>query len=147
MFCFPQSVASTRFMIQDEMRLETTKCDNCIIGTMIALQVRGSYCFSIWQKCHNLPGQLIPHCTSSRISLARCYREWVEMWWRQSVSVERDGWVGGVGGEGRYRTGAESHLRVRPASFTPSAQLPNTALPLHAVRGMRLPHRGLHHRQ
>lgn len=37
-FCFAQSVASTRFMIQDELRLETTKCDNCIIGTMIALQ-------------------------------------------------------------------------------------------------------------
>jgi hypothetical protein len=31
-FCFAQSVASTRWMIQDELRLETTKCDNCIIG-------------------------------------------------------------------------------------------------------------------
>lgn len=39
--CFAQSVASTRFMIQDEMRLETTPCDNCIIGTMIFLQVMG----------------------------------------------------------------------------------------------------------
>ena len=34
-FCFAQSVASTRFMIQDELRIQTTKCDNCIIGTMI----------------------------------------------------------------------------------------------------------------
>jgi predicted small integral membrane protein len=25
--------------LQDEMRLQTTQCDNCIIGTMIALQV------------------------------------------------------------------------------------------------------------
>jgi len=36
--CFAQSVASSRFMIQDEMLVQTTKCDNCIIGTMIALQ-------------------------------------------------------------------------------------------------------------
>jgi hypothetical protein len=28
-FCFPQSVASTRWMIQDEMQLQNTKCDNC----------------------------------------------------------------------------------------------------------------------
>ena len=29
--CFAQSVASTRFMIQDEMHLENTPCDNCLI--------------------------------------------------------------------------------------------------------------------
>ncbi|GFH18589.1 uncharacterized protein HaLaN_15419, partial [Haematococcus lacustris] len=38
MCCFAQSVASTRFMIMDELRLETTACDNCLIGTMICLQ-------------------------------------------------------------------------------------------------------------
>ena len=36
--CFAQSVASSRFMIQDELLVQTTKCDNCIIGTMITLQ-------------------------------------------------------------------------------------------------------------
>jgi hypothetical protein len=25
-------------MIQDELRIQTTKCDNCIIGTMIVLE-------------------------------------------------------------------------------------------------------------
>ena len=29
--CFAQSVASTRFMIQDEMHLENTQCDNCLV--------------------------------------------------------------------------------------------------------------------
>ena len=31
-FCFTQSVASTRWMIQDEQRIQNTKCDNCLIG-------------------------------------------------------------------------------------------------------------------
>lgn len=31
--CFAQSVAATRWAIQDELRLQTTPCDNCIIGT------------------------------------------------------------------------------------------------------------------
>ncbi|XP_022866484.1 uncharacterized protein LOC111386256 isoform X2 [Olea europaea var. sylvestris] len=29
--CFANSVASTRFMLQDEFNIQTTKCDNCII--------------------------------------------------------------------------------------------------------------------
>ncbi|KAG5579506.1 hypothetical protein H5410_050133 [Solanum commersonii] len=36
--CFANSVASTRFMLQDEFNLQTTKCDNCIIGFMFCLQ-------------------------------------------------------------------------------------------------------------
>ena len=36
--CFSQSVASTRWMIQDEMQLMNTKCDNCLIATAVALQ-------------------------------------------------------------------------------------------------------------
>ena len=31
-FCFTQSVASTRWMIQDELRVQNTQCDNCLIG-------------------------------------------------------------------------------------------------------------------
>merc|ERR1711920_132394 len=37
-FCFAQSVMSTRFMIQDEMQLENTSCDNCLMGTVVVLQ-------------------------------------------------------------------------------------------------------------
>lgn len=36
--CFPQSVASTRWLLQDEMHLSNTKCDNCIIATTIFMQ-------------------------------------------------------------------------------------------------------------
>ena len=36
--CFSQSVASTRWMIQDQMTLQNTKCDNCLIATAITLQ-------------------------------------------------------------------------------------------------------------
>ncbi|KAK1409012.1 hypothetical protein QVD17_41248 [Tagetes erecta] len=37
-FCFGNSVASTRFMLQDEFNIQTTKCDNCIVGCMVCLQ-------------------------------------------------------------------------------------------------------------
>ncbi|EYU23456.1 hypothetical protein ABFS83_01G070000 [Erythranthe nasuta] len=36
--CFGNSVASTRFMLQDEFNIQTTQCDNCIIGFMVCLQ-------------------------------------------------------------------------------------------------------------
>eukprot|EP00217_Crustomastix_stigmatica_P011617 CAMPEP_0183789574 /NCGR_PEP_ID=MMETSP0803_2-20130417/507_1 /TAXON_ID=195967 /ORGANISM="Crustomastix stigmata, Strain CCMP3273" /LENGTH=216 /DNA_ID=CAMNT_0026033747 /DNA_START=36 /DNA_END=683 /DNA_ORIENTATION=+ len=36
--CFAQSVASTRFALQDEFRLENTPCDNCLIGFMFCMQ-------------------------------------------------------------------------------------------------------------
>ncbi|OMP00381.1 hypothetical protein COLO4_12740 [Corchorus olitorius] len=35
--CFSNSVASTRFLLQDEFNIQTTKCDNCIIGFMLCL--------------------------------------------------------------------------------------------------------------
>ncbi|KAL9269247.1 hypothetical protein AKJ16_DCAP10596 [Drosera capensis] len=37
-FCFGNSVASTRFLLQDEFNIQTTRCDNCIIGFMFCLQ-------------------------------------------------------------------------------------------------------------
>jgi hypothetical protein len=43
--CFAQSVASTRWAIQDEMHLQNTQCDNCIIGTMIAAQYLACICW------------------------------------------------------------------------------------------------------
>ncbi|KAK4262786.1 hypothetical protein QN277_028297 [Acacia crassicarpa] len=36
--CFGNSVASTRFLLQDEFNIQTTQCDNCIIGFMLVLQ-------------------------------------------------------------------------------------------------------------
>ena len=36
--CFAQSVAVTRWLLQDDLELETTACDKCIIATMITLQ-------------------------------------------------------------------------------------------------------------
>ncbi|CAN6921774.1 unnamed protein product [Brassica oleracea] len=35
--CFGTSVASTRFLLQDEFQIQTTQCDNCIIGFMVCL--------------------------------------------------------------------------------------------------------------
>lgn len=42
--CFGQSVASTRWLIQDEMHIRNTQCDNCIIGTMIFFQYLSCIC-------------------------------------------------------------------------------------------------------
>lgn len=42
--CFAQSVAATRWAIQDELRLQTTQCDNCIIGTMICASYFACLC-------------------------------------------------------------------------------------------------------
>jgi len=36
--CFPTSVATTRFMVQDEQRVMNTQCDNCLIGFMLLTQ-------------------------------------------------------------------------------------------------------------
>lgn len=42
--CFGNSVASTRFLLQDEFNIQTTKCDNCIIGFMFLLQQLACIC-------------------------------------------------------------------------------------------------------
>ncbi|KAK9910356.1 hypothetical protein M0R45_034322 [Rubus argutus] len=36
--CFGTSVSSTRYLLQDEFNIQTTPCDNCIIGFMIILK-------------------------------------------------------------------------------------------------------------
>lgn len=35
--CFGNSVASTRFLLQDEFNIQTTQCDNCIIVLSLSL--------------------------------------------------------------------------------------------------------------
>ncbi|KAJ9555143.1 hypothetical protein OSB04_009757 [Centaurea solstitialis] len=42
--CFGNSVASTRFLLQDEFNIQTTQCDNCIIGFMFCLQQLACIC-------------------------------------------------------------------------------------------------------
>ncbi|XP_023547403.1 uncharacterized protein LOC111806364 [Cucurbita pepo subsp. pepo] len=42
--CFTNSVASTRFMLQDEFNIQTTECDNCIIGFMLCLSQLACIC-------------------------------------------------------------------------------------------------------
>ena len=42
--CFTQSVASTRWAIQDQQRISNTPCDNCLIGTMIFCQYLACLC-------------------------------------------------------------------------------------------------------
>ena len=42
--CFPASVQSTRFLLQDELGLANSKCDNCLIATMIFLQYLACIC-------------------------------------------------------------------------------------------------------
>ncbi|XP_023513590.1 leucine-rich repeat extensin-like protein 2 isoform X3 [Cucurbita pepo subsp. pepo] len=42
--CFANSVASTRFMLQDEFNIQTTECDNCIIGFMLCLSQLACIC-------------------------------------------------------------------------------------------------------
>lgn len=43
--CFGQSVASTRWLLQDEMHIQNTDCDNCIIATMIFFQYLSCLCW------------------------------------------------------------------------------------------------------
>ncbi|KAK1352781.1 Proteasome subunit alpha type 5-1 family protein [Heracleum sosnowskyi] len=42
--CFSNSVASTRFLLQDQFAIQTTKCDNCIISFMLCLQQLACIC-------------------------------------------------------------------------------------------------------
>ncbi|KAM3321714.1 hypothetical protein P3S67_002865 [Capsicum chacoense] len=42
--CFVNSVSSTRFLLQDQFNIKTTKCDNCIIGFMIVLSQLACLC-------------------------------------------------------------------------------------------------------
>lgn len=42
--CFGSSVAVTRWMLQDELRIQNTACDNCLLGTMLFLQQLACLC-------------------------------------------------------------------------------------------------------
>jgi len=42
--CFPMSVSSTRYALQDELRIMNTPFDNCVIGTMIVAQYLACVC-------------------------------------------------------------------------------------------------------
>ncbi|MQL89328.1 hypothetical protein Taro_021901 [Colocasia esculenta] len=73
--CFPNSVASTRFLLQDEFNIQTTQCDNCIIGFMFCLQ-QIACIFSIVAMCVG-GGELqdaaqILNCFSNAVYLTVC---------------------------------------------------------------------------
>mmetsp|Transcript_2487 Transcript_2487/g.5152 ORF Transcript_2487/g.5152 Transcript_2487/m.5152 type:complete len:324 (-) Transcript_2487:393-1364(-) len=42
--CFPTSVIATRFMIQDELLIQNTKCDNCLMAFTFCMQQLACIC-------------------------------------------------------------------------------------------------------
>lgn len=42
--CFGTSVAVTRWIIQDELRVQNSQCDNCLLATMLFLQQLACIC-------------------------------------------------------------------------------------------------------
>jgi hypothetical protein len=44
LLCLPASISSTRYALQDELRIMNTPFDNCVIGTMIAAQYLACVC-------------------------------------------------------------------------------------------------------
>ena len=42
--CFANSVLATRYLLQDEMQIQNTKCDNCLFNTMVGLQGLACIC-------------------------------------------------------------------------------------------------------
>lgn len=70
--CFAQSVASTRWMVQDEMHLRNTQCDNCIIGTMIGAGPAGGELHHVCALPPLLQMLLVP-AQLPRASPPRCH--------------------------------------------------------------------------
>jgi len=79
--CFSNSVASTRWLLQDEQHLSNTKCDNCIIATTVAIQYI-SCIFSLLAIC--IDG----------LQEAACILDWTadllwcSMWYVRSIGRE-----------------------------------------------------------
>lgn len=53
--CFGNSVSSTRFLLQDQFNIKTTKCDNCIIVGSLSLSLshllpRVVHVYAIWSN-------------------------------------------------------------------------------------------------
>mmetsp|Transcript_4516 Transcript_4516/g.11768 ORF Transcript_4516/g.11768 Transcript_4516/m.11768 type:complete len:242 (-) Transcript_4516:68-793(-) len=42
--CFPSSVLATRYLLQDEMQIQNTQCDNYLISVMVGLQFLSCFC-------------------------------------------------------------------------------------------------------
>ncbi|CAH9123728.1 unnamed protein product [Cuscuta epithymum] len=73
--CFANSVASTRFILQDEFNIQTTQCDNCIIGFMFCLQQLACICSCIAcivgsEELNNLSQML--NCLSDTVYCSVC---------------------------------------------------------------------------
>jgi hypothetical protein len=94
--CFSNSVASTRWLLQDEQHLSNTKCDNCIIATTVAIQYI-SCIFSLLAIC--IDG----------LQEAACILDWTadllwcSMWYVRSIGRE-----GEEGAQGEARRAASA---------------------------------------
>lgn len=70
--CFASSVAATRYLIQDEMGVANTKCDNCLIATMILLQQLACICELVACITGNQDLQEIAQCIRCIADLFWC---------------------------------------------------------------------------
>ena len=59
-------------MIQDEMHLENTQCDNCLIGTMIALQYLACICSIVACLTQNEAIDDLSECLNCAADLMYC---------------------------------------------------------------------------
>ncbi|CAL5222266.1 g4604 [Coccomyxa viridis] len=71
-FCFTQSVASTRWMIQDEQRIQNTKCDNCLIGAMVTAQYLACLCDIAACLSGSQEVAELAHCTDNIAQVLWC---------------------------------------------------------------------------
>jgi hypothetical protein len=63
--CFGNSVASTRFMLQDEFNIQTTRCDNCIIVCSLSPSLSKTHVICAYLQSVNmfpLPFQCFMFC-------------------------------------------------------------------------------------
>ncbi|KAK9867043.1 hypothetical protein WJX84_001298 [Apatococcus fuscideae] len=75
-FCFPINVSTTRFMIQDQMRIQNTQCDNCLIGTMLICNYLACLC-SIFACIASLAGMPGSEAVEEASQLINCIAQWL----------------------------------------------------------------------
>lgn len=101
--CFGNSVASTRFLLQDEFNIQTTQCDNCIIVLPLSfpLNIYDSMCTHsaslssthvfIWHIAFFAGIYVLPPTTCMHIfhSSLYCWKWWTS---RCFAGLEHFGW-------------------------------------------------------
>lgn len=71
--CFPNSVMATRYLLQDEMQIQNTKCDNALISCMVGLQALACFCYiaSIFEESLRETAQIID-CAADMVYCSVC---------------------------------------------------------------------------